>query len=226
MSKSSKTKAVAKRMEANPSGPLGRPSKRAPGNAKALQDKAADNVSRINKQKGRVEAIAKSMPLQSGGTGVAVITTRDRTVVVSRMDATTTKLIKVGEPIAKLEEYLRTQPKPQAKLANGVDSRTAPQSAKAVADQRRGEKTAPAPKGKAAAKAPKAAKAKAGADYSYRPTKKANDAKPNSLRGRMLKVIMAHKDTASAKAAAEKAKLTGLNSGWFNWAAANGYITK
>lgn len=207
-------KAVAKRVTAT---------KRAPGNSVAVQQKAADKLATNAKRAGRAEAIAKTMPLQSGGTGVAVITTRDRTVVISRMDATTTKLARVGQPVAPLEEYLKTQPKPQARLANGVDAKSAPQSAKAVADQR---KAAPAT-GKGKARTAKADKAKApsrGTERAYVRGDKKNEAKPDSWRGYMLGTIMAHKDTASAKAAHAKGKKFADRKLDFNWANAQGYI--
>jgi hypothetical protein len=69
--------------------------------------------------------------------GLVVTTSHDRTIVVTRVDATVNKLTRLGLPIAPLETYLKTQPKPQARLANGVDGRTAPHSAKALRDERK-----------------------------------------------------------------------------------------
>jgi hypothetical protein len=194
--------------------------KRAPGNAKALEAKAADNLAKLAKRTGKAEAI-KSVVGILNSSSVAVTTSRDRTVVIKRMDATTTKLAVIGAPVAPLEEYLRTQPKPQAKLANGVDSRTAPQSAKAVADQAKGAK---APK---ATKTPKGAKAKApskGVDRAYKVGSTKNTAKPGTWRHHMLTVIQSHKDTASAKAAHAKGKAFTANKLDFNWVNAQGYI--
>lgn len=201
---------------------------KAPGNAKALHDKANDNLAKLARNKGKVEVISTVVSLKGSKTGGMLVTTsRDRNIQVNRVDKTVLLLAVKGEPADLLDRYLKVQPAPKAELARGVDAKSAPHSAKAVRDQAANAKSAkPSPKGKAAAKAPKATKAKAGGDYSYKPTKKPNEAKPDSLRGRMLSIILANTDTASAKAAATKAKLTGLNSGWFNWAAANGYITK
>lgn len=202
--------------------PRAKAAKRAPGNSKALEQKAQDNTAKLAKQAGKAEAIKTVVGILNSSS-VAVTTSRDRTVVIKRMDATTTKLAVIGLPVAPLEDYLKAQPKPQARLANGVDAKSAPQSAKAVADQAKGAKSAKATK----TAAPKGAKAKApskGVDRSYAKGKTVNNAKAGTWRHHMLTVIMAHKDTASAKAAHAKGKAFTANKLDFNWANAQGYI--
>jgi hypothetical protein len=197
--------------------------RKAPGNAKALQDKAADNVAKLRKQSGRVEAISSVVAARTGN-GLVVTTSRDRSIVITRIDGTVTKLALMGQPVQPLEEYLKNQPKPQARLAQGVEGKMTENSRKAVEDQ----KTAAAKTAKATkVAAPKAAKNKAparGADRDYTRGKTAIAAKPDSWRHHMLTVITKHGNTAKAKAAHEKSGKFSANKLDFNWAAAQGYI--
>jgi hypothetical protein len=215
MTKKTNAKSAAK-------APISKAAKKAPGNAKALQDKAADNVKKINSRKGRIEAIKTATMANNGHGPLLVVTTRDRSIVVARQDAQTNALVKVGQPVAPLEDYLKTQPKPQAKLARGVEGKMTENSRKAVQDQ----KTPASQPAKAAAPA-KSAKNKQpsrGADRDYTKGKTAIAAKPDSWRHHMLTVITKHGNTAKAKAAHEKSGKFAGNKLDFNWAAAQGYI--
>jgi hypothetical protein len=71
------------------------------------------------------------------GNGLVVTTSRNRSIVVLRVDRRVNELTKLGAPVAELDAYLKNQPKPQARLAAGVDSHNSPHSAKAVADNRK-----------------------------------------------------------------------------------------
>lgn len=127
-----------------------------------------------------------------------------------------------GRSITKLSHWLSANPvpKPAAKLATGVTGQNSPQSAKAVADQKRGEKT----EKKTAPKAAKNKQPAKGAERTYKLGATKNTAKEGSWRHHMLSMIMGSKDTASAKAAHAKSKKFSDNKLDFNWANAQGYI--
>jgi hypothetical protein len=128
----------------------------------------------------------------------------------------------VGGSFSVVKALVAALPKRNAKLAQGVDSRNAPHSAKAVADQ----KVKPA-KADKPAKAPKASKAKApakGTNRPYKLGKTANEARPDSWRHHLLTMVMTHGDTDSAKAAHAKSGKFSANKLDFNFAAAKGYI--
>lgn len=124
----------------------------------------------------------------------------------------------VGGSFSTVKALAEALPKKIAKLAQGVDSRTAPHSAKAVADQ----------KAKPAAKQPaKAAKAKQpakGTNRAYKLGTTANEARPDSWRHHLLTMVMSNKDTDSAKAAHVKSGKFSANKLDFNFAVAKGYI--
>lgn len=139
------------------------------------------------------------------------------------------KIAAVGQPYDAARKWDMANPavKPTAKLANGIDSRTAPHSAKAVADQKATPAKAKASKSAKAA-TPKAAKNKApsaGANRTYSKGKTAINAKPDTWRYHMLTTIVGAKDTDSAKAAHAKSKKFTDRKLDFNWAASQGYIT-
>lgn len=221
-----KSKANAKSQPAKPSA---KAAKRAPGNATAIQQKAADNVKRINNGRGKAETIAivkntvdGNAIYVEGSKGSSF--TRDR-----RGDSKEFRAVAVKgalyETAAKFNKA-NPPPKPQARLANGLDARTAPQSAAAVRDQAKAAAKAGNGKGKAAT--PKATKNKApsrGTDRSYTRGKTAINAKPDSWRYHMLTTITSAKDTASAKASHAKSKKFADRKLDFNWAASQGYIT-
>lgn len=134
----------------------------------------------------------------------------------------------VGKPYAAVLAYHKANPvkKPQARLANGVDARTAPQSAAAVAAQRKGAQAAPAT-GKGKARMEKAAKAKQparGGNRRYKLGTRKDESKPDTFRKYMLTTIMSHKDTDSAKAAHAKSRKYPTHKLDFNWSAQQGYI--
>lgn len=165
------------------------------------------------------ETIASAVAAKTGN-GFVVTTSTGRSLVITRVDAKVNKLAKVGMPMHDLEEYLKSQPKPEARLAKGVDSHNSPQSAKAVADQHKNAKPA-------ATKAPKAEKNKAparGADRDYTRGKTEIKANPESWRHHMITIICKNTNTAKAKAAHAKSGKFSNNKLDFNWAAANGYI--
>lgn len=126
----------------------------------------------------------------------------------------------VGKPYVAALAYHNANPakKPQARLARGVDAHNSPQSAAAVAAQRKGGKATPAPK---------AGKNKAparGQDRDYTRGKTEIKANPESWRYHMLQMICKATNTAKAKAAHAKSGKFSNNKLDFNYAAANGYI--
>jgi hypothetical protein len=134
------------------------------------------------------------------GNGLVIATSADRTIVVTRVDGKVNKLAGVGMPVAPLEEYLASRPAAPARLANGVNERTAPHSAKAVQDQRstakgrkaRGDSAAVAGK---PAKAPKQRTGGRGYDAAAKLTVlvKPKDSKLAEGSGRMAKLAFAAK---------------------------------
>jgi hypothetical protein len=219
MTKKTNAKSAAK--------PVSKAARKAPGNAKALADRAADNTAKLRKQEGRAEAIKTAVNARSGN-GLVIETTRGRTIVIMRVDASVNKLSGLGMPVAPLEDYLKTQSKPQARLARGIDSGDAPQSAAAVASQRKAAKgTKPATTGKGKARVAKAAKDKApsrGADRTYKLGTRKDESKPDTFRRYMLSTIMKHTSTAAAKAAHAKSNKYPTHKLDFNWSAQQGYI--
>lgn len=194
--------------------------KRSPGNAKALRDKAADNVKRLRNPK---PVTVSSVTGLKGGNGSYVTFSDNTGLTLSdwQFPASVQKVSKTGTPKDVFMAAVNAVPKPAAKLANGLDTRNAPHSAKAVRDARAAAKPA-----KAAT--PKAAKNKQparGTDRSYTVGKTKNTAKADSWRGYMLTTIMGCKDTAAAKAKHAKAGKFSDKKLDFNWAASQGYIT-
>lgn len=202
--------------------------KRAPGDETALRAKANDNLKAVRAAKANPDGIA------------TVIISRDQHYVVvssnggenlARPVAGDSKAFReravVGRSFIKLQEWdaANPAPKPRAKLARGIESRQAPHSAKAVADQGPEGRAKPA-KG---VKAPKAEKNKApskGVDRQYKVNAKAeNKARPDSWRYHMTQMITGSTDTASAKAKHVKSGKFSANKLDFNWAANNGFIT-
>ena len=132
------------------------------------------------------------------------------------------KLAKAGEPVEALRKFLGfqpfppTPPKAKAQLARGLDSRSAPHSAKAIYDANgRGTNKADKvqAKGKAKSDVKSAAKAKVEARKAEKQKMKGNrpykvlikpadvTAREGTWRRVMIDVVMAHKDTESANAA-------------------------
>jgi hypothetical protein len=210
------TKSI-KAIKANPA--RAKAAKRAPGNATALAAKAQDNTAKLAKQHGRAEAVKSCVALATGG-GLCVTTTRDRSIVVTRVDREVNRLTRLGEPVAPLETYLKTQPKPRAQLAKGVDAHTAPHSAKAVADQPKGGKGTKARTEKAA----KAKQPSKGSNRAYKLGKRKDESRADTWRRHMLTMIMKNKDTDSAKAAHAKSGKYPDHKLDFNWANQQDYI--
>lgn len=198
--------------------------RKAPGNSAALQQKAADNVARLHNSKGKAETIAivkgtadGAYIYVEGSKGSSF--TRSKRGDDKAFRAVTTKGA-LYDPAAKYN-HDNPAPKPEAKLARGVEGRMTENARKAYADQPKGN-------GKTAkAAAPKAAKNKqpsAGSNRAYKLGATKNTAKADSWRGYMLTTIMGSKDTDSAKAAHAKGKQFADKKLDFNWAAAQGYI--
>lgn len=197
--------------------------KRAPGNTKALQDKANDNLAKQTKARGKAETIAVVKGTEDGGHiyvegNKGSSFTRDKRGDDKAFRAVATKGA-LYEPAACFNKD-NPPPKPQARLAHGLDARTAPQSAAAVRAQHKAATVKTT--------APKAGKNKQparGTERSYTRGKTAINAKPDSWRLHMLNTITKHGDTAAAKAAHAKSKKFADRKLDFNWAAAQGYIT-
>lgn len=203
--------------------PSAKAAKKAPGDATASRAKANDNLKALRANPDVITTVVAA----NGGNGTVASSAKANVVIAGwQENATTRKLAVVGGSIAALRAHLATLVKPTAKLARGIQAGDAPQSAKAVADQRR---EAPAPKGKATKPAaPKAAKNKQpsrGVERSYKLGTKANEAKAGTWRHHMLTVMQKHGDTAKAKAAHAKSGKFSSNKLDFNWANAQGYIT-
>ena len=130
------------------------------------------------------------------------------------------KLAVVGASFKAVQEYLKTH-KPEAKLAEGLNSRNAPQSAASAAASRKG--AAPA-KAATPAKPAKAGKvARSTGDYDYK-MGKANDTRPDTWTHYMVELIQKHTNTAAAKAAhAKGSKFTDKKLD-FTWSKAKGFI--
>jgi hypothetical protein len=118
-------------------------------------------------KRGVAETIKTAVNARTGN-GLVIVTSKDRSLVIQRVDGKVNKLALVGQPIKPLEDYLKTQSKPEARLATGVNAHTAPHSAKSVEDSRNAaRKTTSTAKGRkargaVAATGKPAAKAKAG----------------------------------------------------------------
>lgn len=200
--------------------------RKAPGNAKAREQRAADNAKKLNDQRGKAETIAV---VKNTADGEHIYVEGSKGSSFTRSKRGDNKEFRtfaakgaLYEPAARYNRE-NPAPKPTARLARGIGSGDAPHSAKAVADQPKADA-----KGKSAKPAaPKAAKNKQparGADRDYAKGKTAITAKPDSWRHHMLTVIQKHTNTAKAKAAHEKSGKFSGNKLDFNWAAAQGYI--
>jgi hypothetical protein len=129
----------------------------------------------------------------------------------------------LGMPYGPAERFNKANPvaKPQARLAQGVDSHNSPHSAKAVADARKGAKGSKA----APAKAGKNKQPSRGAERSYTVVKGTeNKARPDTWRHHMTSMIISATDTAAAKAKHAKSGKFPGNKLDFNWAANNSFI--
>jgi hypothetical protein len=209
-----------------------KPSAKARG-PKAGSSQRNQNVTGVKEPKNAGPETISSAVQAKSGNGLVVTTNRNRSIVVVRVDRRINQLTKLGAPVAELDAYLKEQPKPQARLAAGVDSHNSPHSAKAVADNRK-----PAAKAEAKAATPakgkngkartvKADKAKApakGTNRSYTLGTRKDESKPDTFRRYMLSTIMKHKDTDSAKAAHAKSSKYPTHKLDFNWSAQQGYI--
>lgn len=178
---------------------------------------------------------------RSGGDYIAIAAPGQTTLLIpaNRMTGQLQKLaVKGGSFKAVSELWTKVQAeKPAAQLARGVESRAAPQSAKAVSDAKAGQRRDPVaekllPKGgdkkAAAAKAKPAKEAKVpstgGIDRKYKATKKEDVSKPDSFRNYMISTIRAHTQTSAAKAAHAASGKFGHERLNFKWAHDNGYI--
>lgn len=156
---------------------------------------------------------------------------REIIIPTARWAGETRSLSAVGASFSAFEKHWASAN--VAKLARGVDARSAPNSAKAVADNAAKAKPAKVTaKAKATERkaAKSAAKATASKDRAYTANPKALADKPvreGTWTDVMVKTIMAHKSTAAAQAAMDAAK--GEYKGRkldFKWASdVRGYIT-
>lgn len=211
--------------------PVAKLAKRAPGNSAATQQKAADNVKALRTAKPTAITICKTT---TDGDHIYV-QAADRSSFTRpvRGDNDAFRAVAVvGKPFAAALRWHNANPapkKPIARLARGIGSGDAPQSAAALRSARAEEAKDNAKgtgKGKArTAKAGKAKQPSKGAERTYKPGSKKNEAKPGTFRHYLLSSILAHKDTASAKAAHAKGKHFRDRKLDFNWAASQGYIT-
>lgn len=169
----------------------------------------------------------------SDGTGYTAVTAasgKTEMVKDNRMTGQLRKLAVVGASFKAVQEYLKAN-KPEAKLARGLDGKTAPQSAMAAAASRATGK-ADAPAAKAPAAKASSAKASAGNKLSrkgtqrtYKATKKEDVSRDGTFRKYMISTIRAHTDTETAKAAHAKSGQYAKDKLNFNWAEQNGFIT-
>jgi hypothetical protein len=211
-----------------------KPSAKARG-PKAGSSQRNQNVTGVKEPKNAGPETISSAVQAKGGNGLVVTTNRNRSIVVLRVDRRVNELTKLGAPVAELDAYLKNQPKPEAKLARGVDGKMTEHSRKAVADNRKSNgaakaeaKAATPAKGKnGKARTVKADKAKApakGTNRSYTLGTRKDESKPDTFRRYMLSTIMKHKDTDSAKAAHAKSGKYPTHKLDFNWSAQQGYI--
>lgn len=133
-------------------------------------------------------------------------------------------LAKVGGSFKAVEAAIKVLPVKPAKLARGLDSRIAPQSAKAAADSNKSAAKPSKAEKKAAPKAAKNKQPSKGADRSYSLGSKKNEAKEGTWRHHMLTMIQKHGTTDKAKAAHAKSGQYSANKLDFNWANSQGYI--
>jgi len=183
---------------------------------------------------GKPDAIKAVKPVTSGGDYVVVESNGGKSEAIhrGRITGELAKLAVVGGSLKAVQNWLKAN-KPEAKLATGLTSRIAPQSAMAAAESRKPAKAAPAA-AKAAAPAPAAKPAKAAAklprkaasraDRTYKATDKPDTSKAGSFRTYMISTIRAHKTTEAAKAAHAKSGQFAHERLNFNWAAQHGYI--
>lgn len=162
------------------------------------------------------------------GPDVLVVTAGKETVTIERNRLTKqlNSLATVGASLAAVRDYLAKHGKATAGLAKGVNTANAPHSVAAMASATRGAAKPATAKASGAAKAQRTVSAK---DFAYSRAATA-DAKlatvrPDTFREYMVTTILAHKDTASAKAAHAKSGKYSNERLNFNWARANGYIT-
>jgi hypothetical protein len=199
--------------------------------AKAAPAAKPAEVQKIAKLRGKriAKATADTIIVSKGlatSNGTYVEAQNGKSVIVAPWQdkGATRKLMAVGGSLAALNEHLATLAKPTAQLANGVTAKDAPQSAKAVADQK---KAPAATKGKGKARTEKAAKAKQpsrGTDRAYVAGSKKDESKPDTFRKYMLTTILKAKSTAAAKAAHAKSGKYPTHKLDFNWSAQQGYI--
>lgn len=187
------------------------------------------------KAAGKPDAIKAVKPVTSGGDYVVIESNGGKSEAIhrGRITGELAKLAVVGGSLKAVQDWLKTH-KPEAKLATGLTSRIAPQSAMAAAESRKpATKAAPAPAVKAAPAtvkaAPKAAaklprKAASRGDRAYKSTDKPDTSKAGSFRTYMISTIRAHKSTEAAKAAHAKSGQFAHERLNFNWAAQHGYI--
>lgn len=173
------------------------------------------------------DIIASAKPVASGGHYTFVESNGGEKLIIpnDRMVGQTAKLAVMGGSFKALTEHWNKQS--VAKLARGVDARSAPQSAKAVQDSAAKAKPAKAP-AKAAATAKKAERAAAKAkasnpDRPYKVLVKFADTgiRPGTWTTFMVEAILSHKSTAAANAAtqAKRDREFGGKKLDFNWVA-------
>lgn len=156
------------------------------------------------------DIIAEAKPVASGGDYTFIKSNGGEQLILpnDRVVGQTAKLAVMGGSFKALTEHWNKQS--VAKLARGVDARSAPQSAKAVADSAAKAKPAKAAPAKAAATAKKAERAEAKAkaanpDRPYKVLVKFADTgiRPGTWTTFMVESILAHKSTAAANAATQ-----------------------
>lgn len=209
-------------------------SKRAPGNATALRAKASDNVKALRaKSTASDDCITTVKSTSDGGFVYVAARNGDNFARPNAGDSKAFRdLAAVGKSYSAARDWHIANPatKPQAQMARGTDARTAPHSAKAVADERAANsksKAAAPTENKGKVRTAKAAKGKQptrGTNRAYVAGTKKDESKPDTFRKYMLTTILKHKDTDSAKAAHAKSGKYPTHKLDFNWSAQQGYI--
>jgi hypothetical protein len=173
------------------------PAKRASRGPKA--GSARSNQSAVLTNPDRIKTVVGTR----SGNGVFVEAEGGAHVVIAdwQNNAQTTKLAKVGQPLAALKAHLATIAKPSAKLARGVDVHNAPHSAKAVRDNRASE-------GKASTSAGRKARGDA-AKVAGKPAKaaKANGTRSLAKVPQKMTILVKVKDAGLAAGSGREAKL-------------------
>lgn len=193
---------------------------------KQIKDEGLARRAKASKVQPKPGAI-KEVKTTVNGSHVVVSTGADKVTYPRTAEtAELKKLAVVGASLKAVQDYLKTH-KPEAKLARGLDGRSAPQSAMAAADSRKVGNDAATAKG-ASAQAGAKSKGSAGAvstkgDFAYA-VGKANDTREGTWTHYMVGIIQSKTDTGHAKAAHAKTGQYANKKLDFTWAKAKGFI--